>query len=249
MLEAGCRDQFGGESCPEPVVGLVEPGRVPEYRLDASLRRLLREKFVLGLFDDSYVGAGLAAETVGRADLTEAGARARGRSLTLLTDPARTLPLSGRPRLHVRAVDPVAAAAYGQVVTDPARADIAVLRPRPHEPRADRFESFFHSGTLAFFEEELRPVLDLLDTVPTSVCLNLERPAVVPEIAECAAVLITDCGASDDALLDVVFGRAAPERRPSFERPRPMAVVEASRPGVPDDTAGPLFPRGAGPVV
>ncbi|MGP2440383.1 glycoside hydrolase family 3 C-terminal domain-containing protein, partial [Streptomyces sp. JW3] len=88
--------------------------------------------------------------------------------------------------------------------------------------------------------------LDLLAAVPTVVCVNLERAAVIPEIAAGAAALIADYGASDAAVLDVVFGRARAEGRLPFELPRSMAAVEASRPDVPDDTADPLFPHGAG---
>jgi beta-glucosidase-like glycosyl hydrolase len=51
ILNAGC-DQFGGEARPELVVQLVEQGRIAEERIDVSVRRLLREKFILGLFDD-----------------------------------------------------------------------------------------------------------------------------------------------------------------------------------------------------
>jgi beta-glucosidase-like glycosyl hydrolase len=53
-LEAGV-DQFGGESCPEYVVELVKAGKISEARLDVSLRRLLRLKFQLGLFDNPFV--------------------------------------------------------------------------------------------------------------------------------------------------------------------------------------------------
>ncbi|GGY98646.1 glycoside hydrolase family 3 protein [Streptomyces poonensis] len=250
VLAAGC-DQFGGEACPELVVELVESGRVPEYRLDASLRRILREKFVLGLFDDPYVDVDAAAETVGRADFREAGARAQRRSLTLLTNTDRTLPVTAtataRPKLYVENVREEVAGEYGRVVTDAADADLAILRLRtPYEHRANKFESFFHSGPLTFPEEELKPVLDLLDTVPTVVCINLERAAVIPEIAERAAALIADYGASDAALLDVVFGRARPEGRLPFELPRSMEAVAASRPDVPNDTVDPVFPHGAG---
>ena len=55
-LAAGV-DQFGGEACPEVVVDLVRSGRIDEERIDASVRRLLRDKFRLGLFDDPYVDA------------------------------------------------------------------------------------------------------------------------------------------------------------------------------------------------
>ncbi|MFF3760121.1 glycoside hydrolase family 3 N-terminal domain-containing protein [Streptomyces sp. NPDC002185] len=244
-LDAGA-DQFGGEECPEVIVELVGTGRISEERIDASVRRLLREKFVLGLFDERrYVDPDEAAETVGRADFAAAGAAAQRRSLTVLTD--GPLPLPGRPRLYVENVDPAVAAAYGEVVADPADAELAVLRLRtPYEERPGLFESFFHSGSLAFGEEDLAGVLTLLRTVPTVVCVNLERPAVLPEIAAHAAALIADYGASDEALLDVAFGRAKPEGRLPFELPRSMAAVAASRPDVPNDTVDPVFAHGHG---
>lgn len=82
--------------------------------------------------------------------------------------------------------------------------------------------------------------------MPTLVCVNLERPAVLPEIAERAAAPLADHGASDAALLDVAFGRARAEGRLPFELPRSMAAVEASRPDVPNDTEDPVFPYGHG---
>ncbi|MEU6985106.1 glycoside hydrolase family 3 N-terminal domain-containing protein [Streptomyces sp. NPDC046324] len=247
-LDAGS-DQFGGEQCPEVIVELVESGRISEARIDASVRRLLREKFVLGLFDERrYVDPDEAAETVGRADFKAAGAAAQRRSLTVLTN--GPLPLTGRPKLYVENVDPAVAAAYGDVVAAPAEADLTVLRLRtPYEERPNRFESFFHSGSLAFEEPELTRILSLLATVPTVVCVNLERPAVLPEIAERAAALIADYGASDDALLDVAFGRASAEGRLPFELPRSMAAVEAARPDVPNDTANPVFAHGHGLAI
>ncbi|MFD9406680.1 glycoside hydrolase family 3 protein [Streptomyces sp. NPDC059989] len=245
-LDAGS-DQFGGEQCPEVVVELVRSGRILESRIDESVRRLLREKFRLGLFENPYVDPDAAAETVGRADFAAMGAAAQRRSLTVLTNGRGTLPVSGRPRLFVRNVDEAVAAGYGEVVADPADADLAVLRLRtPYEPRENIFESFFHSGSLAFPEPELAEILALLDTVPTLVCINLERAAVIPEIAERAAALIADYGASDDALLDVAFGRAVPEGRLPFELPRSMAAVAASRPDVPNDTEDPVFAHAHG---
>ncbi|MFJ7153459.1 glycoside hydrolase family 3 protein [Streptomyces sp. NPDC101118] len=245
-LDAGA-DQFGGEQCPEVIVELVRSGRIAGSRIDTSVRRLLREKFTLGLFEDPYVDPDLAEETVGRADFAALGATAQRRSLTVLTNRGGTLPVAGRPRLYTENVDPAVAGRYGEVVDRPEEADLAVLRLRtPYEPRENLFESFFHSGRLDFPEEELAGILRLLDTVPTLVCINLERAAVIPEIAERAAALVADYGAADEALFDVAFGRARAEGRLPFELPRSMAAVEASRPDVPNDTADPVFPHGHG---
>lgn len=155
--------------------------------------------------------------------------------------------MTGEPVLYVENMEKGTAGEYGRLVEEPTEADLAILRLRtPYEPGASKFESFFHSGRLDFPEEQLKRILDLLDTVPTIVCVNLERAAVLPEIAERAAALVADYGASDAALLDVVFGRAKPEGRLPFELPRSMKAVEASKPDVPDDTVNPLFPCGAG---
>ncbi|MFE2836642.1 hypothetical protein ACFXI6_37525 [Streptomyces mirabilis] len=43
-----------GEQRPEVIVELVRSGRVTEERVDESVRRLLREKFTLGLFEKPY---------------------------------------------------------------------------------------------------------------------------------------------------------------------------------------------------
>ena len=63
-LDAGV-DQFGGESCPELVVELVEESLVSEARLDQSVRRLLRLKFQLGLFDNPFVDPALVPQVFG----------------------------------------------------------------------------------------------------------------------------------------------------------------------------------------
>jgi beta-glucosidase len=54
IINAGV-DQFGGENCPEVIVQLVKDGKISEKRIDESVKRLLRQKFQLRLFDDPYV--------------------------------------------------------------------------------------------------------------------------------------------------------------------------------------------------
>ena len=54
VIEAGC-DQFGGEDTPEQLIALVKEGKLSEERIDISVRRLLRDKFTLGLFENPYV--------------------------------------------------------------------------------------------------------------------------------------------------------------------------------------------------
>jgi beta-glucosidase len=244
-LNAGV-DQFGGESRTELIVDLVASGALPVSRLDRSVQRLLTEKFRLGLFDRRrYVDADLADQTAGAADFREAGRRAQSHSITVLAN--RCLPAASGARLFVEGVDPAVAAGYGEVVTDPAQADLAILRlSTPYEKRPGRFESFFHAGPLDFDTGRLSEILRLLAAVPTVVAIHLERPAVIPEISAAAGALLAVFGASDAALLDVVFGRSEPLGRLPVQLPRSMDEVRRGRPDVPRESSDPLFDYGDG---
>ena len=246
IIDAGC-DQLGGEALPELLVELVREGRISEARIDESARRLLRDKFRLGLFDNPYVDPDVAEELCGCAEFRAAGDRAQRRSAVLVTNDGR-LPLSGRPRLYLDGVSAEAAAAYGDVVERPEDADVAIVRRiAPFEPRMETFiESVFHAGDLDFKEPELGQLLELARTVPTVLVLHLERPAVIPELVEACTAVVGMFGASDEAMFDVLFGHAAPEGRLPFELPSSMAAVRAQKPDVPGDSAEPLFTFGHG---
>jgi beta-glucosidase len=140
------------------------------------------------------------------------------------------------------------ASAYGQVVPTVAEADVAVLRLQaPFEPR-DRLplEAFFHAGDLSFKEEEQRRILTIMRRVPTIVDIYLDRPAVIPEIAAESAALLANFGASDAAVLDVIFGRFAPSGKLPFELPSSVEAVRKQKSDVPYDSENPLFPFGYG---
>jgi beta-glucosidase len=246
VLEAGC-DQFGGEACPELVVELVRLGRVGQDRIDVSVRRLLLEKFRLGLFDQRYVDVDAAAAVVGRADFVEAGLDAQRASYTLLTNNDDILPLNTGLTVYVEGVDAAVLEQYAKVVSDPAAADVALVRLKaPYEPRPGGFEAHFHAGSLEFPVEEVHRLQALFSTVPTVVDLYLDRPAIVPEIAAGAAALLVSYGSSARAFADVVFGLASPQGRLPFDLPSSTRSVEESRSDVPFDTADPLFRFGDG---
>ena len=82
--------------------------------------------------------------------------------------------------------------------------------------------------------------------MPTVVAIHLERPAVMAEISAAASALLAVYGASDAALLDVVFGSAEPRGRLPIQLPRSMDEVRRGRPDVPRESADPLFDYGAG---
>jgi beta-glucosidase len=251
VIDAGC-DQFGGESRPELVVDLVRSGRVSESRIDQSARRLLREKFVLGLFDQPVLDVGRAVATIGRADFVAEGQAAQRAAIVWLTaaesGPA-ALPLGTDHAMYTENIRSDAAARLGRVVDDPADADLAVLRLNaPYEPRPGGFESFFHAGSLEFPAVERDRIVAVCKQVPTIVVLFLDRPVIVSEIADAAAALLVEFGAQDDAVVDVLLGEAQARGRLPFDLPSSMKAVIDSRSDVPFDTAEPRFRFGDGIV-
>jgi len=52
---------------------LVREGKVSEERIDQSIRRLLRDKFRLGLFDNPYVDVDAAERIVGQPEFRKVG--------------------------------------------------------------------------------------------------------------------------------------------------------------------------------
>ncbi len=249
-LNAGV-DQFGGETCPAVVVELVQSGQVSEARIDASVRRLLRDKFRLGLFDQPYLDVEAAERIAGNPAFRQAGELAQRRSIVLLKNGelagGHALPLQGRPRLYVEGIAPETAAAYGEVAPSVEQADCAILRlSTPFEKREGFLREHFHAGDLDFKGEEKARILAILEKLPTIVVIHLDRPAVIPEIAAKCTGLLGEFGANDAAVLDVIFGRFAPAGKLPFELPASMDAVRAQHPDVPCDSEGPLFPFGHG---
>lgn len=249
-LDAGV-DQFGGEACTEIVVELVRTGRIAESRIDESVRRLLRDKFRLGLFDNPFVEPEAAQQLVGNEQFRAAGAEAQRKSIVVLkngeTAGGKTLPVQGKPKIYIENVAPDVAASYGTVVARIEDADVAILRLHaPYEPREGFLERFFHAGDLRFPEQELTRILSILTSVPTIVDIYLDRPAVIPEIVEHSAGLVANFGASDEAVLAVLFGRFAPTGKLPFELPSSMEAVRKQHEDVPYDSENPLFPFGHG---
>lgn len=248
-LDAGV-DQFGGEYRTDLVLELVREGALTEARIDTSVRRILREKFRLGLFDRPYLDADAAERTVGRPEFVAAGHDAQRRSLTLLTNREvagrPTLPLAPGARVYAEGVDPAELGRHVRVADSPATADVALVRTvAPYEARPG-LAAGFHAGSLEFPAGEVERILAIARAVPTVLVVYLDRPAVLTPFADDVAAIVADFGSSDRALLEVAAGAAGPEGSLPFDLPRSMTAVLAGRSDVAFDTDSPLFRFGEG---
>ncbi len=254
ILSAGA-DQFGGEECVEILLDLVRSGRLAEARVDESARRLLAVKFRLGLFDNPFVDEDAAAETVGRADFREEGYAVQARSVTVLTNGGGgvdasvggVLPLQTGLRIYAEGVGVASVARLGTVVARPDDADVAIIRlTAPFQPRSDLFlEAMFHQGSLNFPPGRVARLARIAAQCPVVLDVGLDRPAVLTPLLPMAAAIVGSYGTSDDALIDALSGRIAPEGRLPFDLPRSMEQVRQHHEDVPG-YEDPLFPFGHG---
>jgi beta-glucosidase len=242
-------DQFGGVTDTDVLVAAVQAGLVSEARLDVSVLRILELKFRLGLFENPFVDPRKAATTVGAAAFRYDALEAQRHSLVLLRNEDALLPLAKSARkVFAPGIAARLLAAHGlKQVKSPSLADVAIVRiGTPHEKLHPEF--FFGSrqqeGALDFKPDspELALITEASRAVPTVVIVTLDRPAILTQIQQKATALIGAFGASDDAVLDVLMGKAQPEGRLPFELPSSMAAVEAQQPDAPHDSEKPLYP-------
>ncbi len=252
LLAAGC-DQFGGEECVDLLLELVRSGRIEEARVDDSVRRLLRVKFQLGLFDDPYVDEEAAMDVVGCDEHRRAGLEAQSRSVTVLrnedADSEPVLPLPAGAAVYAEGVDDDALVAAGLVpVATPEEADLALVRiGAPFDPRDDLFlEAWFHQGSLEFPPGLVSRLQRVASHCPLVLDVTLDRPAVLTPLAPVCAALTATYGTSGRALLDSLTGACPPAGRLPFDVPVSMEAVRRHPEDVPGFGDDALFRFGDG---
>lgn len=247
VIDAGC-DMFGGEAIPELIVELVKSGQVSEERINVSVRRILRDKFKLGLFENPYVDeAGISI--LKDPKFVEKGLESQRRSLVLLKNEESILPLPATTKVYLEGFDDDEVLKYSGVTTSADDADVVVLKlDAPYDPGAARYmvERLFHQGSLEFSREVKEKLLKRIQSKPTIVVMNLDRPAVFPEINQFSKAVIGDFGSQGDVILDLIFGKFKPSGKLPFELPSSMEAVMKQQEDLPHDSENPLYPYGFG---
>ena len=116
-------DTLSGYATNAKILGLIESGRISRARLDQAVKRLLKEQFQLGLFENPYVDAGQANRMVGSDASRAIGLEMQKKSVVLLknetrTDGAKVLPLKAGARVYTIGFGKADVAKYGYAVTD-----------------------------------------------------------------------------------------------------------------------------------
>jgi beta-glucosidase len=253
LLDAGV-DQLGGEHDSSFIVNLVKSKAVRESRIDASVMRILLVMFRFGLFENPYVDPVRAKEIVGNAQFAATGEDAQRKAVVLLKNAHNLLPLRPYIKVYGSHIDPGSLGKYAEVVSDPSLADALLIKVNAPYALHKGDGNFFketHEGTLAYAgsnnAEELQEI-EKLRTYgkPVIVIVSMERPAVLSEFASGVQGILATFGSSDQALLDILFGKVKPVGKLPFDLPRDMKSVLLHKEDAAHDLKNPLFPFGFG---
>lgn len=248
VLDAGC-DVFGGEYVTDLIIELVQEGQVSEERIDLSVRRVLRDKFKLGLFDDPYVDLH-KVDIVGQAKFVEKGKAAQRKSVVLLKNEDNTLPLSADQKVYLVGMEGKGLSdKYPQIVGSIEEADIIIQKlktPSSPAPGGSFLERMIPQGRLDFKEKDKQKILKRMARKPTITILTITRPPVVPEIDAASKAMIADFECQDEILLEMIFGKFKPSGKLPIEIPSSMEAVRNQMEDVPYDSKDPLYSFGHG---
>jgi beta-glucosidase len=131
VLQAGI--DFELDTCFGTLLSQVREGLVPEALIDTAVARVLRAKFLLGLFEQPYAAVDHAAQITNCADHRALALRAAQQAIVLLKNEGALLPLDRAALKSIAVIGPNAAIAHlGGYSAEPAYA-VSVLDGIRHE--------------------------------------------------------------------------------------------------------------------
>ena len=253
-LQAGI-DQYGGENNPSYILNLVENNNVSEQRINESVRKILVNKFELGLFDNPYVDEDLIHKRVNTIENIKAGIEAQRRSIVLLENDG-VLPLKQETKIFVDGLDKNIATEFGKLVGNIEDADIVIMYIHTvfngnQESGLNRaFDNFlstlFPNGDLNFNDEILSKVRNYSAEKDLIVVVDLNRPAILASIKDNVSGLIGTFGVEDRVIFEGLFGEFNPSGKLPFDIPSSMESVLNQKEDLPDDALNPTYRYGYG---
>ena len=246
-------DQFGGEMHPEIVVQLVKENKINESRIDRSARRILKNKFELGLFDDPFVDIESVDKLINTQITQKLALDAQRKSVVMLKN-NNLLPLTEETKIYVDGME-FKDSDINKVNTIE-EADVILMYLHTvfngnQEPGTDRlFDRFlsnlFPNTDLRFNNQVIKRASEYSQVKPLILVVDLNRPAILSELNDLSDALIGTFGVNDEVIHEIINGKTNPSGKLPFELPSSMSEVEEQLEDVPDDTANPLYKYGYG---
>ncbi|RVU24009.1 glycoside hydrolase family 3 protein [Sandaracinomonas limnophila] len=242
-LNAGV-DIFSGAADPALLLETVRKGMVTEERINQSVAKLLKEKFDLGLFENPYVDVENAVKTVGSAEFQKKADLALRKSIVLLRNEQKTLPIKAATKVYFETYYDKGQGKSPITVNKPTveglefvdkkeDADVVLLWLIPTS--GGLFNNSYKEIDIRLSANRInvQHVNELINSKPTVVAINYSNPWVIEEIDFAKASVIATFGTTQDALLDVVRGAFNPTGKMPFTTPKNMQVVIDNKSDVP----------------
>jgi len=241
-LEAGV-NLFSGTGDPSKLLETVKSGAVDMKLVDNSVYRLLMEKFELGLFENPYVDEDAAEKIVGNAKFQASANLAMRKSIVLLRNETKALPLKPTTKIYFESYFQRRGAASPSVVYQPKINNYNVEFVKTPE-EADYVLLWLTPGSKSLFQSDGSPLylsmsknsvdVNYVNTLtakkPTILVVNYTNPWVIDEIYNNQTMknikgVIATFGTTNEALLDVVLGKFNPTGKMPFTTPVSESAV------------------------
>ena len=239
-------DMIGGEVLSIELGELIKSRKISENRIDESLKRIFKQKFKLGLFDNPYLNE-KGLKIFNNPLNIEKGIEAQKKSLVLLKNENKFLPLKEKKKIHYYGFENNFMKTINQVSIENSDLIIAKLKsPKGRFKAKYIMEKLFGGGPLDFSSEELSKLIPLIKSKPAVVIINLERPAIITEISNAAKAVIADFNSDNKIIMDLINGKFMPTGKLPVELPSSMETVKNQIEDIPYDSKDPLFEFGHG---
>ncbi len=262
-LEAGV-NIYSGSADPAPLLEIVKSGMVDIKFVDNSVFRLLMEKFQLGLFENPYVDEDASEKIVGSAKFQAKADLAFRKSIVLLRNETKMLPLTPRAigaktKIYFESYFQKRGVSSSNVYqTTENKYDVEFVKT-PEE--ADVVLMWITPGSKSLFDSDGSPLylslsknavdVDYINKLtskkPTVLVINYSNPWVIDEIyndknkGNIKAVLAT-FGTTIEAVLDVITGKFNPTAKMPFTTPISEAAAQNQQSDVPGYLKGEAYP-------
>lgn len=245
IIDAGV-DMIGGESLGENLSALIANGKISEERINESLKRILKQKFILGLFDNPYLEIGATKALFNKTSIQK-GEDAQKKSLVLLKNDSSILPLKPNTKVFWYGFEETFTNRNNKTSLEQADVIVAkIMTPSGREETSSLMEKLLGGGRLDYSEEELATLIPLLKSKPSIVVANLQRAAILTEVEAVSKAIIADFDVDDRLIQDLIFGKFKPTATLPLQLPRSMESVYGQLEDVPFDLKNALYEYGHG---
>lgn len=254
-IEAGV-NLFSGTADPSLLIETIKQNSSLMPLINESVKKILIEKFQMGLFENPYVEEAAASRIVGKEQFKATAELALRKSIVLLRNEEKILPIKAKTKVYFETYMQSRGAAPSTVfkaktntwdvefVNSAAEADVVLLWLIPKGP--------------SLFESKGGPLhIDLssnginveyvknLSSKPTILAINYTNPWAINEIydeksSNIKAVMAT-FGTTPEAVLDIALGKFKPSGKMPFSTPVTDEAAQNQKSDVPGYLEGPGY--------